>query len=162
MKTQKSKWLGFLAAALLLTSINVNAQNRNDREKQRPSKQEMAQGGDRQMDERGPQKPRIPNLTETQKDQIKGFHLAAEKSALPLKNQVAEKEARLNSLTSAEAYDAKSTEKVIDEIGKLKTDLRKMKINTEQKIKSVLTKEQILFVNSHGPEKAGSGPKGKR
>jgi Spy/CpxP family protein refolding chaperone len=162
MKTQKSKWLGLLAAALLLTSINVNAQNRNNRERQRPAMQEIAHASDRQMEERGPKKPMIPNLSEEQKEQIKEFRLAAEKSALPLKNQVGEKEARLKTLTTAEVYDAKSTDKVIEEIGKLRTDLLKLKVATEQKVKGILTDEQLAFVNSHGPGKGDHRPKGKR
>jgi Spy/CpxP family protein refolding chaperone len=104
----------------------------------------------------------IPNLTEAQQEQLKGFHIAAEKSALPLKNQVAEKEARLKTLTTSESYDAKAVDKVIDEIGKLRTDLFKLKVSTEQKVKSILTEEQLVFVNNHSPEKGHPRMKGKR
>jgi Spy/CpxP family protein refolding chaperone len=163
MKTQRSKWLGILAAAaLLLTSVNVIAQNRSDREEPRPPRKEMAKGGEHEMGEKGPKGPMIPNLTEAQQEQLKGFHIAAQKSALPLKNQVAEKEARLKTLTTSESYDAKAVDKVIDEIGKLRTDLFKLKVSTEQKVKSILTEEQLVFVNNHSPEKGHPRMKGKR
>ena len=162
MKTQRSKWSGILAAALLLTSVNVIAQNRSDREGPRPPRKEMAKGGEHEMAERGPKRPMIPNLTEAQQEQLKGFQVAAEKSALPLKNQVAEKEARLKTLTTSESYDAKAVDKVIDEIGKLRTDLFKLKVSTEQKVKSILTEEQLVFFNNHAPEKGHHGMKGKR
>ena len=76
---------------------------------------------------------------------MKTIHLKSEKAALPLKNQVNEKEARLRTLTTSTDFDAKAVNKVIDEIGILKSDLMKMKIASTQEIKLILTEEQLLF-----------------
>uniref|UniRef100_UPI00404872FA Spy/CpxP family protein refolding chaperone n=2 Tax=Roseivirga sp. TaxID=1964215 RepID=UPI00404872FA len=159
MKTQRSKWLGILAAALLLTNVNINAQDNDDRERPRAPRKEMAQGGVHEPGEKG---PKIPDLTEEQKEQLRGFHVAAEKTALPIKNKLSENEARLKTLTTSEGYDAKAVDKVIDEIGKLKTDLLKLRVSTDQKIRGILTEEQLVFFNNHTPKKGQPSMKGRR
>lgn len=149
MKNQKSKWLGMLAiVTLLATSLNVNAQE--FRGKEIPSKNRMEQ-----RQKPGPEhdRPEIPNLTEEQQNQLKSFHMEEMKKAQPIENLVAEKEARLNTLTSAEKYDEKAVNKVIEEIGILKTDLVKMKVATQHQIKSILTEEQLLAFNKRQPKK---------
>jgi len=159
MKTQRSKWLGILAMALLLTSVNINAQNNDDRERPRAPRKEMARAGAHEPGEKG---AKIPNLTEEQKEQLKGFHVAAEKTALPIKNQITENEAKLKTLTTSESYDAKAVDKVIDEIGKLKTDLFKLRVSTDQKIRGILTEDQLVFFNNHSPKKGQANMKGRR
>jgi len=157
MKKSKMKWLGTLGVAVLLaSSLNVNAQGfRGDRKPQSERPMEMNKG--QKPEQMGPEQrgPKIPNLTESQESQLKEFHLQEMKKAQPIENLVAEKEARLNTLTTAEKYDEKAVNKVIEEIGALKTDLAKLKVAGQQKIKSILTEEQLVFFNQHQPK----GPK---
>ena len=150
MKSQKSKWLGTLAIAILLTSsLNVSAQGFRRNQKP-PSDHPMEMGKEQKPERRGPQ---IPNLTEAQESQLKEFHLQEMKKAQPIENLVAEKEARLNTLTTAEKYDEKAVNKVIEEIGDLKTDLAKLKVASKHQITSILTEEQLLAFNKNQPKK---------
>jgi len=149
MKAQKSKWLRMLVlVALLTTSLNVNAQQ--VRGKQLPPKNQMEQRQRPKLERRGPE---IPNLTEEQKSQLKAFRMEEVRKTQPIQNIVAEKEARLNTLSSAAKYDEKAVNKVIEEIGGLRTDLLRMKVASQYQIKSILTEEEILNFNKHQPKK---------
>lgn len=162
MKSQKTKFAIIFAAALLMVvGTNLQAQNDGPPQRQERGKQEMHQKGPQgKQREAGHQGPRIPNLSEEQESQLKTIHLKSEKAALPLKNQVGEKEARLKTLTTSVDFDAKAVNKVIDEIGSLKTDLMKLKVTSGQEIKSILTEEQLLFFNKQmGLERGNKGPK---
>lgn len=155
MKKSKMKWLGTLVMAVLLTSgISLNAQR--PRGDQKPPAERPAEMDRGQKEERNG--PQIPNLTEEQKGQLQALRLEEMKEAQPIQNLVAEKQARLNTLNSATNYDEKAVFRVIEEIGDLKTDLAKLKAGHQQKVKSVLTDEQVLFLNAHqrkGPEQNG-------
>lgn len=169
MKTQNLKKYGLIIVAILFTSASfAQAQRFEQGERPERPRQEMKQGQKPQggMEERGPKGPQIPNLTEEQKEQLQSFRLEMDKNALPLKNQVAEKEARLNTLTTASSYDAKAVNKVIEDIGDLKTDLMKLQVGQAEKVKSILTEEQLVAYNKQlakGPKKGpqkGQGQKG--
>lgn len=124
---------------------------------ERPQGQQEQRGPQaREMNKKGPRGPHIPNLTEEQKEQMKAFKIEFEKAALPLRSQIGEKEARLHTLVTAESYDERATNKVIEEIGDLKTDLMKLEIGQKQKVKSILTDEQVLALNHQSIR----GPKG--
>ncbi|KYG80187.1 Spy/CpxP family protein refolding chaperone [Roseivirga ehrenbergii] len=160
MKKSKMKWLGTLGLAILLaSSLNVNAQGfRGEQKPQSDHPMEMNRG--KKSDQMRPEQrgPKIPNLTDAQENQLKEFRLEEMKKAQPIENLVAEKEARLNTLTSAEKYDEKAVNKVIEEIGDLKADLAKLKVAGQQKVKSILTEEQLVFFNQHqqkGPKQNG-------
>lgn len=162
MKSQKTKFAGIIIASLLMiVGTNLQAQNDGPPQRQERGKQVMHQRGPQgKQDDAGPRGPRIPNLSEEQASQLKTIHLKSEKAALPLKNQVGEKEARLKTLTTSVDFDAKAVNNVIDEIGNLKNDLMKLKVASGQEIKSILTEEQLLFFNKQmGQERGQKGPK---
>ena len=140
----KTKLKMIMAAALVLiiqtTALQAQQQEmpERDREEQRFRNHK--------------QKPKglpIPNLTGEQEESLKALHIQLEKEALPLKNQLREKQARLQTLVTAENYDQKATEKVVEDIGELKTDLMKLKVSHDQSIRSLLTDEQLIFFNKH-------------
>lgn len=162
MKTENLRKYGLIILVVLFTSVSTANAQRFDRG-ERPHQEELHKGGKPggEMKERGPRGPSIPNLTEEQKEQLHAFKLELDKSTLPLKNQVAEKEARLRTLTTAESFDERAVNKVIEEIGDLKTSLMKIKVANEQKVKSVLTEEQVIAFNNHMSKK-GKGPKGQK
>lgn len=155
--TLKSRVIGSLIMLMIVT-VSVQAQDRRKGPHQEKQGHEQMEKG-----ERGPRKPGhppIPNMTEEQKEQMKAIHLDIEKAALPIKNQIGEKEARLKTLISAANYDEKAVNKVLDEVGDLKTDVRKLEVAGLQKAKEVLTEDQMLFLYKHMNE--GPGPKGGR
>ena len=157
MKSQKSKVTGLIVAAILMiTGTNLQAQNDGPPQRQEREKPVMHQRGPQgkhtDKDQRG---IRIPNLNEEQKAQLKAIHLKTEKEALPLKNKVGEKEARLKTLTTSEKFDVRAVNLVIDEIGSLKSDLMKFKVAAGQEIKQILTEEQLVFFNNHAGKEQG-------
>ncbi len=160
MKSQKLKSAGIAVIILLLISgTNLFAQRPDHPQRGQQGGPEMHQRGE--QGQKGPKGLRIPNLTEEQKEQLKTIHINEEKEALPLKNQVAEKEARLRTLTTSEEYNERVVNSVIDEISELKGSLMKLKVATGQEIKKILTDEQVVFFNNHiGKMKGGQG-KGK-
>ena len=92
---------------------------------------------------------RIPDLTDDQKEKIRGLRTETQKQVLPLKNEIGEKEARLKTLTTAEQADMKSINQVIEEIGDLKIEIAKLKAATHQKVRAELTEDQRLFLDTH-------------
>ncbi|GAB5522728.1 MAG: hypothetical protein Roseis2KO_06000 [Roseivirga sp.] len=147
----------------MIFTVSAQAQDRKGPHPQRPGHEQMEKG---EHDQKKPVHPPIPDMTEEQKEQMKAIHIEIEKSALPIKNQVGEKEARLRTLVTAANYDERAVNKVLDEMGELTADLRKIEIAGLQKAKEVLTDEQMLFLyknldKRHGP-KEGKGPKGPK
>lgn len=140
------------------SSLQAQQFKRGERPEPRQEQQRGQQG--MEMNQKGPRGPHIPNLTEEQKEQMHAFQIEFHKSALPIENQVGEKEARLKTLTTASSYDERAVNKVIDEIGDLKTELMKLKVANGQKIKSILTDEQSLAFNKQkrqGPKHENGG-----
>ena len=104
--------------------------------------------GTPQLEERQKERgPKIPNLTEEQEAQLKALHLDMEKATLPIHNQIAEKEARLNTITTADEINLKDAGRVIQEISDLRTKLMTLKVENLVKMKEVLTDEQELALN---------------
>ncbi len=160
MKVQKIKFISFIIMMFMIVGGSaLNAQRPDGPPKGQEGKAEMHQRGS--QGEQGQKGPRIPGLTEEQKEQMKAIRLKSEKAALPLKNQVGEKEARLRTLTTSEDYNANAVNKVIEEVGAIKTELMKLKVATGQEIKQILTEEQLVFFNNHAGKGPGQGPKGK-
>ncbi len=152
-----------LAIIMVLGTVNVQAQDQRGPHPQQDGKEQMQRG------QHGPKRqgpPPIPGLTEEQKDQMKSIHVATEKATLPVKNQIGEKEARLRTLVTAESYDERAVNKLLDEIGDLKTEVEKTKVASLQKVKEVLNDEQLLVFYKHMDKKGkgnglGKGPHGR-
>ncbi len=100
----------------------------------------------------------IPGLSPEQDKAIQKLKVAFHKEALQLKNQMAEKKARLNTLRTADKPDMAAIDKTIDELAALKTQLMKKKERHQQEIRALLNDEQRLFFDSKGGRK---GKKGK-
>lgn len=140
-----------LLVMVFVGSSALQAQQFQRGERPQPPQQEM-----QMAKKRGHKGPRIPNLSEEQKEQLKAFKVELEKNALPLKNQLGEKEARLKTLTTSESYDETAVNSVIEEIGDIKTEMMKLKVAQGEKIKSILTEEQLVAFNNQiakGPKK---------
>ncbi len=103
---------------------------------------------------------KIPDLTESQKDQIEKLRTEHLKKTLPMKNEVGEKEARLRTLTTVENVDMNKVNKTIEEIGKIKTEMAKEREAHRQEIRKLLNDEQRVKFDSFPPRKP-KGPKNK-
>lgn len=97
----------------------------------------------------------IPNLTADQESKIKEFKTAHMKTALPIKNEIAEKEAKLNTLSSSEKADMTQINSLIDEISQLKAKLMKDRENMVQNVRKILTEEQRLYFDMNHSKVCG-------
>ena len=97
--------------------------------------------------------PMISDLTDMQREQIDKLRTEHLKVMLPLKNQVTEKEAKLQTLSTAENIDMKAINKLIEEIGQVKIKMMKEQAVQHQKIRKLLTESQrLVFDTRSHPE----------
>lgn len=88
----------------------------------------------------------LPDLTEAQKDQMKAIHIKGMKATQTLKNQLMEKRAHLNTLSSADKADMKAINKQIDEIFIIQASIHKVRAASKQEVRSLLTDDQrVMF-----------------
>lgn len=117
-----------------------------------------AQRGNRPMRDSARFERGIPNLTAEQKTKIQSLRVKHQKEVTPIKNELAEKKARLRTLNSVEKPDINAINKTIDEMSVLQTKIMKSKASHRIEVASNLTDEQKVFFNSH----QGKMKKGKR
>ena len=151
MKTQKLKYMA-LALSLLLGTAGLNAMAQNEQENERrdrPGKHWRSHRGSGDGEARA---FNIPGLTDEQREEIKKVRIEAQKETLPVRNEMKEKRARLNTLRTAEEADMNEIYKVVEDIGALQTQLMKNRENTRQQVRSLLNEEQRLYFDSerHG------------
>jgi Spy/CpxP family protein refolding chaperone len=88
----------------------------------------------------------LPGLTQEQTKKMDDLRIAHMKEVTPLKRQIDEKKARINTLTVAEKPDMAAINQAIDELGAIKMQLLKKKAQFHQDIRALLTPEQkVLF-----------------
>lgn len=144
---------------LILSGVvgTLSAQPQNRRNMQPKQDRQIAQN------ERGQgQQMRLPNLTEEQKEQIKAIKLNGQKEALPLRNELMEKKARLRTLTTSEDYSEKAVNGTIDNIAGLEASLMKLRENHRQDVREVLTEEQRIIFDSTPQRGKGQGRNDQR
>jgi Spy/CpxP family protein refolding chaperone len=100
-------------------------------------------------------KPMIPDLTEKQQEQIKTLRLEHMQAMKSLRNELGEKKARLRTLTTSDKVNMTEVNKVIDDIGRLQTQMMKLRVQHQQSIRELLTDEQRVFFDSHQPPHDG-------
>ena len=101
----------------------------------------------------------IPDLTDQQKKDIEKIGLDMKKQSLPITNELREKRAHLQTLKTTEPIDQAAIDKEIEAIGKLRTDLAKLREDTRLKIRNVLTDEQKVVFDSKAQGKHKGGGK---
>ncbi len=89
--------------------------------------------------------PGIPNLTKEQSEAIKKLQLSISSDVLPIENDIKEKEAKLNSLTTVKNPEINAIYKVVDDIAVLKVKIAKLQIAHDLDIRKLLTDEQRLI-----------------
>lgn len=122
---------------VLLLSVQVNAQKQNSGS--------CCPGNSAQMGAEMGHGPQIPGLTEEQKTKIEALRLTFMKDLLPLQNLLAEKEARLRTLTTGDKIDITAANAVIDEIAAIQAQIQKLKLAHQMEVRKLLNDEQKLW-----------------
>ncbi|OGC43530.1 hypothetical protein A2Y85_01880 [candidate division WOR-3 bacterium RBG_13_43_14] len=100
-------------------------------------------------------KPMIPDLTDEQKEKIETLKVEHMGKMLPLKNEMGEKQARLQTLTTAEKVNMSEVNKLIDNIGALCTKIMKLQAQHRQDVRELLTDKQRLIFDAQEPGMGG-------
>lgn len=87
---------------------------------------------------------RALDLNDEQVKAIKGIQLAMHKEVKPLQNQLNEAEAHLKTLLSVDDPNMNAINDNVDKVGKLRTDIQKVRIKYLLEMKSKLTDEQRM------------------
>lgn len=90
----------------------------------------------------------IPDLSQDQQDEIKKLRLEMTKETTSIRNQMAEKRARLNTLKAADKADMNAINKTIDEIAALEAQRMKAKASCDIKVRALLNDEQKVAFDS--------------
>jgi len=125
MNTRNIKLAGALLFGILISTA-VNAQSHR-------------QGGEAY----GHQSAKL-DLTEEQQTEITTLRTAHYKTITPLKNKMVELKARERTLLSEESVDMKAVNKTIDEQTDLTNKMRKLQVEQQVAMKSILTDEQVM------------------
>lgn len=107
------------------------------------------------------------DLSEEQAAAVERLHLDFQKESLSVRNKIQEKNAQLNTLIT-EGADRSKIDKLVEEIGGLRTSIQKARIGTHLKVRELLNDDQKVkfdnhFINRSGfPEhRGGFGPHGR-
>jgi Spy/CpxP family protein refolding chaperone len=92
--------------------------------------------------------PNIPDLTDEQKAKLEELKIEHMKIVQPLDNQLAEKQAQLHTLSTAAEVNMSKINSLIEDIGKLRTDIMKEKETHHQAVRKLLTEKQRLIFDS--------------
>lgn len=103
----------------------------------------------------------IPDLTEEQREQIKTLRTEHMKVMQPLRNQAGEKKARLRTLTTSDKVNMAEVNRVIDEVGNIRTEMMKLREQHRQEIRKLLNDEQRVFFDAHQPSHDGPRHEGR-
>ena len=124
----------------------------------------MAQGEDFELEEMERSMPsrvehrkpgsKIPDLTEEQEEQMQTLRTDHLKAILPMRNELAEMNARLQTLSTADNVDMSQINGLIEKMGDLRIQMMKAGAAHRQEIRKLLTDKQRVVFDSHRP-----GPK---
>ncbi|MFH0756485.1 MAG: Spy/CpxP family protein refolding chaperone [Bacteroidota bacterium] len=129
MKNRMMKTAGiFLLAAVMVTGIQAQAQN----------------GKGNGPCGQGRMQQASLDLSEEQQEQMQALRLEHYKVMKPLRNQMAELEAREQTLISEEEVDMKAVNKVIDDQTALQNKMRKLGVEHRLAVREILTDEQLM------------------
>ncbi len=103
----------------------------------------------------------IPNLSDDQKSKIEQLNLTFDKNTLQIRNHIREKEAQLRTLITQDNANQDQINKLIDDIGAMRTDIRKQRVSTDLKIRGLLTDDQKVIFDMRGMNRYGGMGRGR-
>lgn len=104
----------------------------------------------------------LPDFTDEQTESIEKLLTEHQKEMMVQRNLLTEKEAKLNTLRTADPVDMKAVFKLVEEIGSSKTSIQKDKLEYEQDIRNLLTEEQKVIFNQRILSKNNPMHKGRK
>ena len=99
--------------------------------------------------------PEIPDLTDEQKGQLDKMQIEHMKAVQPLHNKLMEKQAELNSLATVEDVNMSKINVLIEEIGKIRTEIMKEREKHHQAVRKILNEKQRLFFDNRPMHRGG-------
>ena len=90
----------------------------------------------------------IPDLTEEQENKIQKLRTAHMNEMTDFRNQLNEKRARLRTLQTSDNPSMNNINKVIEEMGDIRTEMHKERVSHLQKVRSELTDEQKTYFDN--------------
>lgn len=99
-------------------------------------------------------------LTEDQRAEMEGMHLALAKELSVKKAELKVRKARLKVLVTDDSPDASAMNKLIDEIGDIKKDMMRAKYSYKVELRKILTPEQRTGFDKHILSYGHGGHKG--
>lgn len=166
MNTRVIKTAGVLLLGFLMITA-VNAQNRQGGRGLGPCGSGDGPGYGRGLNQtenapygRAGQFARL-DLSEEQQAEITTLRSKHYKEITPLRNKMAELKARERTLLSEESVDMKAVNKAIDEQTDLTNSIRKLQVEQQVAVKSLLTDEQVMLLQQRRQFAGGNGFHGK-
>jgi len=98
----------------------------------------------------------FPKLTAEQKDQMADLRSEHQKAMIPMRADLKVKQIELRDMLRNDASQAE-LERKLDDIGRLKTQISKMRLDHRLKMRAILTDEQREFFDSHRGMGMGKG-----
>ena len=147
LKTQNMKKLMATVGVLALLVGNSFSQDKLEQVEGHPHKMHAEKG------KRHGMMADIPNLTDTQKAEIKSIKEASRKQAEPQRKQMKQVRMKLNELKTAENPDQNQINELIDKSAKMKAEMEKSRTASELKVRSILTPEQRKVVDAKRKER---------
>jgi len=154
-KMKVTGWIIGLTALLLLAGFQVNAQRGRGYGQGRG----YGDGYGRGYGEGPGPSNRMETflgLSDEQEGQIEKLHLDFQKETLPTRNKIREKNAQLKTLITEGANQSKINP-LIEEIGDLRTEIQKSRMNTHLKVRELLTDEQKIKFDNHFANRFSEG-----
>lgn len=99
----------------------------------------------------------IPGLTEDQQQKIDKLNLDFDRNTLQKHNLIVEKEAQLRTAVTQPVVILDKTDKLIDEISKLRSEIRKERIKTDVQIRELLNEDQKVIFDRMRSGRPGYG-----
>jgi len=91
----------------------------------------------------------IPDLTDAQQTQLKEMRTAHMKEMMPLRNELKERNAHLQTLQTADKPNMNEIYAEIDKIGTIKTNMAKKHADFRQEVRKILTDDQRIYYDMH-------------
>lgn len=149
MKINSKSISAILIAFALITSVNLMAQNGNGQGKYQGSECEYSGKHYHHKRYHHGNFIKTLDLSDEQEEQIESMRTSHMETLLPQKNKLKEKQARLNTLSTAKEVDMKAINSIIDEIGAIKIEMMKERVAHQQSVRKVLTDAQRIKFDMH-------------
>lgn len=101
------------------------------------------------------------DLTDSQQEQIKAMQVDFMKEMTPMRNNLGIKMAELKAASAGDNVDTKAVNKLMDEIGAMRTNMAKKQFANRQKVRTVLSDEQKVMFDARCQQGMGGGRQGQ-